>query len=392
MKRWFAAGLVTVVAVGVLSGCSGAKTEKGEVVIGEIAALTGPTALSGIQEQKGVQLAIDELNAKGGVAGFKLKLQTYDFKGQVEEGVSAYKRLVQQDKAVAIIGTNFSNVNIAMSPVADGKGFGVPVVHNAIDTRATESKPGSVYQNSFLAQPSAIAWGKTMGKVAIEHLKAKRVAVLVNSGLAFATSQADPFKEYVKKHGAEVVADEAFAPGTTDFKALLTKIKAANPDLILIPQYAQESGIATQQARELGITAAILGPNTFSTSDYTKVAGAAAEGVYFVNNIDMTDKRFDDFKKRFQAKHNEEPLTVNALFGYDNMMIIAEAIKKAGKAEPTAIRDALEKTSGVAILQGDGKFTIEAKVHRPLNMPLILFQHKGGKAVNIGKFTANENE
>ncbi|HYG58757.1 MAG TPA: ABC transporter substrate-binding protein [Symbiobacteriaceae bacterium] len=390
MKR-FAVGLLALALVlSVLSGCGSTATKKGEIVIGEIAALTGPTALTGLQEQKGVQMAIDELNAKGGVAGYTFKLVTYDFKGQAEEGVSAYKRLVQQDKAVAIIGTNFSNVNIAMAPVAEGAGFQVPVVHNSIDPRATTPKEGQVYQYSFLAQPSAIGWGKAMGRAAIEQLKAKRIAVLVNNGLAFATSQADPFKEYVKSQGATIVADESYAPGTTDYKALLTKIKAANPDLILIPQYAPEGGVAAQQARELGITAAILGPNTFGTEDFTKVAAAAAEGVYFVNNVDFTDKSFDDFKKRYEAKYSESIKTVNVLFGYDNMMIIADALKRAGSAEPKALRDALEKTSGVTILQGDGKITIDPKVHRPTNVPVILFQWKGGKAVNISKIPAGE--
>lgn len=396
MQRLIRSGLTVVVAAAMVAGCAGSggggAKKGGEIVIGEIAALTGPTALSGIQEQKGVQLAIDELNAKGGVAGYTFKLVTYDFKGQVEDGVAAYKRLVQQDKAVAVIGTNFSNVNIALAPVADGRGFQVPIVHNAIDPRATESEPGKVYENSFLAQPSAIVWGKSMGKVAIETLGAKRVAVLVNNGLAFATSQADPFKEYVKKHGAEIVADESYAAGTNDYKALLTKIKDAKPDVILIPQYGPEAGVAVQQAKELGITAHILGANTMGTTDFTSVAKDAIEGVYFVNNLDLTDPAFADWAKRFEAKHGEPFKTVNAMFGYDNVMIIADAIERTGKADAASIRNALQSSSGVKILQGDGTFTMNGSVHRPQNMPLTLFQYKGGVAVNLGKVQANEND
>lgn len=387
-KRSAVVGVIMSLALTAVAGCAGGGEQV--IKIGEIAALTGPTALSGLQEQKGAQMAVDELNAKGGINGKKLQLITYDFKGKVEDGVAAYKRLVQQDKVAAVVGTNFSNVNIAMSPVADQ--LEVPVVSNAIDPRATTPKAGEVYKYSFLAQPSSIAWGKMMAKVALDTLKAKRAAVLVNNGLAYATSQADPFKEYFQSHGGQIVADENFAAGTTDFKALLTKIKTASPDVILVPQYAQEAGLAAVQARELGITATILGPNTFGAQDYTSVAGRAAEGVHFVNNVDLTDASFGDFLKRYEEKYKEPVKTVNVLFGYDNVMIIADAIKRAGSADPKKIRDALEQTKDVAILQGDGKFTINAKIHRPHNMPVTVFKWQGGKAVPLGKVSVNEGD
>lgn len=400
------AAAVVVLVPGVLTGCAGGETtssgsqgtggtalaedSKEAIVIGEIAALTGPTALNGIQEQKGAQLAEEEINRAGGVLGRPVRLVTLDFAGKAEEGVSAYKRLVQQEKAVAVIGTNFSNVNIAMAPVTDQ--FQVPVLSNAIDIRATTQPNGKPWAYSFLAQPSSISWGKSMAKVALEVIGAKTAAILVDSGLAYATSQADPFEAYFTNHGGKIVAKEAYAAGTTDFKALLTKIKNARPDVILIPQYGQAAGLATVQARELGIQAAILGPNTFSTSDYTNVAGAAIEGVYFVNNVDMGDTAFTDFFQRFEAFHKEPPKTVNTMFGYDNMYIVKAAIEKAGAADPQKIRNALESIRGVRILQGNGTFTMNPVTHRPKDMPVTVFQYKNGKPVNLGKIQANEEE
>ncbi|MDP2858313.1 MAG: ABC transporter substrate-binding protein [Bacillota bacterium] len=400
MKRFVALFLVIVSLSVLLAGCGGttapsapaappAPKAPATIKIGEIAALTGPTALSGLQERNGVQMAIDEINAKGGLLGAKLELITLDFKGKVEDGVTNYRKLVEQDKVVAVIGTNFSNINIAVSPVADD--LKVPVVCNAMDPRATTPEPNKVFAYTFLAQPSSIAQGNMIAKMALDK-GFKRAAVLVNNGLAFATSLADPFKTYFAKHGGKVVAYEEFAPGQTDFRAQLTKIKQANPDVIMIPQYAQEAGLAIKQAREqLGMKVPVVGPNTLTSAPFEEAAGAAnLDEIYYVYNVNMEDPKFADFISRYKAKYKEDIKTTNVFFGYDNMMIIADAIKRAGKAEPKAIRDALEQMKNVPVLQGDGVITIDPKNHRPVGMPCVVFKYEKGKIKYVGKIMANE--
>lgn len=389
MKKIVAFILIVASTSLMLAGCGGQSS--GVIKIGEIAALTGPTALSGLQEKNGVMLAVEEINKKGGILGKKVEVVTLDFKGKVEEGVSAYRRLVEQEKVVAVIGTNFSNVNIAISPVADE--LKVPIVCNAMDPRATTPAPGKVYAYTFLAQPSSIAQGNMIAKVALD-LGAKRAAVLVNNGLAFATSLAEPFRDYFTKHGGQVVAYEEFPPGQVDFRAQLTKIKQANPDVLMIPQYAQEAGLAIKQAREqLGLKVPVVGPNTLQSEPFEEAAGKAnLDNIYFVYNVFDGDPRFNDFKARYKAKYNEDIKTTNVFFGYDNMMIIADAIKRAGKADPKAIRDALENTKGVPILQGEGTITIDPKIHRPVGMPCVVFKWENGKTVYKGKILANESD
>jgi len=256
MKRRGIAVLALVMLV-VLVTQFGADAARDVIVIGEIAALTGPTMQQGTQERNGCVLAVEEINAAGGLLGKQVKLVTYDFKGQPAEGVSAYRKLVQQDKASVVIGTNFSNVNLAIAPVAEQ--LKVPIVSNAMEPLVTVPSPGKVNKYHFLAQPSSIEQGQIVARYGLKDLELKTAACIVNKGNSFATSQAEAFRDYWNANGGKVVEYIEYPAGLMDFKAQLTKIKAANPDCIYIAQYAQEAGLQVKQARELGIKAVVLG-------------------------------------------------------------------------------------------------------------------------------------
>ncbi len=146
------------------------------IVIGFITALTGGTSLWGNQERNGAVLAAEEINAKGGILGRPIKLIVYDHKGQPAEGVSAYRRLVDEDKAVVIGGTHFSNISLAIAPVAEQKK--VPIIGQAIEPKVTVPEPGKVNMYTFLAQPSSAQQGQMMARFAFENLGAKSAACL----------------------------------------------------------------------------------------------------------------------------------------------------------------------------------------------------------------------
>ncbi|MCR4427069.1 MAG: ABC transporter substrate-binding protein [Firmicutes bacterium] len=352
------------------------------IIIGEIAALTGPTAQQGLQERNGATMAVEEINAAGGVLGKQLKLITYDFKGQPAEGVSAYRKLVQTDKASVIIGTNFSNVNLAIAPVAEQ--LKVPLVSNAMEPKVTVPEPGKVNKFHFLAQPSSIEQGHIVARFAMEELGVKTAACIVNKGNSFATSQAEAFRDYVNENGGKVVEYVEYPMGVLDFKAQLTKIKAANPDAIYIPQYAQEAGLQVKQARELGIKSVIVGANTLSVPPFVEAAGGkdVVAGVYFIQNLNIGDPRFSDFIARYEKRWGEPIQTLNVFFGYDNVHIAVDAIRRAGSTDPVAIQQALEGVKGVKVMQGDGTITIDPNTHRPVNMPCWIFKWEAdGSAV-----------
>ncbi|OPZ63539.1 MAG: hypothetical protein BWY85_01650 [Firmicutes bacterium ADurb.Bin506] len=369
-----AASILAISALVLLVAGMGISAQADVIVIGEIAALTGPTAQQGLQERNGAVLAVEEINAAGGVLGKQIKLITYDFKGQPAEGVSVYRKLVQQDKAVVIVGTNFSNVNLAMAPVAEQ--LKVPVLSNAMEPAVTTPEPGKVNKYHFLAQPSSIEQGAIVARYALDELKFKTAACLVNKGNSFATSQAEAFRDYFNANGGKVLDYIEVPAGAVDFKAQLTKIKASNPDCIYIPQYAQEAGLQVKQARELGITAVVLGANTLGVPPFVEAAGSNAivAGTYFINNVHFGDPRLADFMARYEKRYGEPVITTNVFFGYDNVYIIKAAIEKAGVAEPEAIRTALENTKDVKILQGAGTITLDPNTHRPVDMPAWIFK------------------
>jgi branched-chain amino acid transport system substrate-binding protein len=211
----------------------------------------------------------------------------------------------------------------------------------------------------------------------------KTAACLVNKGNSFATSQAESFRDYFNSHGGKVVEYIEYATGLVDFKALLTNIKVSNPDCIYLGQYAQECGLQVKQAKELGIKSIIVGNNTLSTPPFVEAAGGAAnvEGSYYVVGVNMAEPRQVAFNEKYTKRFGEPIITTNVQFGYDNMYIIADAIKRAGSDNPEAIRTALETTAKVKILQGDGLITLDPKTHRPDNMPLWMFKYEGGKNV-----------
>lgn len=379
MKR----SLVVVLTLAFLMAFTTLALAAEPIVIGFITALTGPTSLWGTQEANGAKLRVEEINAAGGVLGRPIKLIVYDHKGTPQEGVLAYRRLVDEDKAVAVLGTHFSNISLAIAPVAEQKR--VPILGQAIEPRVTMPAPGQVNKYHFLAQPSCIEQGQMQARWAWEGLKAKTAAILADKSNSYSASQADSFAAYFKELGGRVVADVDYAGGTVDYKAHLTQIKQANPDVLFLPNYAQPGGMQVKQARELGIKAVILGSNSLSDPPFMAAAGGpeAVEGLYFLFNANFADKKFTKFLKDYEAKFGTPPVTYHALFGYDDVTLIAEALKKAGKPDPEAIRDAIENLKNVPIMLGDGKFTMNPKTHRVLNMPSWIFKWQKGERVPV---------
>ncbi|MGI6567390.1 MAG: ABC transporter substrate-binding protein [Firmicutes bacterium] len=354
------------------------------IVIGFITALTGSTSLWGTQEANGAMLRAEEINAAGGVLGRPLKLIVYDHKGSPQEGVLAYRRLVDEDKAVAVLGTHFSNISLAIAPVAEQKK--VPVLGQAVEPKVTIPAPGKLNKYHFLAQPSCIEQGQMMARFAFEELGARKAAVLADKSNSYSISQAEHFAEYFKRRGGEVTDFVEYAAGTVDYRAHLTQIKAGSPEVIFLPQYAQPGGMQVKQAKELGIEATFLGSNSLSDPPFVAAAGGAENvaGLYFLFNVNWSEPKFEAFINNYEAKYGEKPVTYHSLFGYDDVTLICEAIKNAGAAEPEAIRTAIEGLTDVPIMLGDGKFTMDAETHRTRNMPSWIMQwNEAGEIVPV---------
>lgn len=377
MARWnWLAAIVAVLGISLLSGCGAA--EPGEIRVGIIEDLSGPTSAWGEGLQNGAIYAIEKINKEGGLLGKQIKYISYDFKGNVPESLNAYNRLVDQDKVIAVIGTPNSAMHIALAPLADEKK--VPVIGDPMDERATTPEPGKVNKYTFLGEPSAGDQARAIASYALHEMGLKKYAILYDQGNPYSVSLATPFAEYITKNGGQIVANEPFQSGTNDFRAQLTKIKQVNPEALHITAYLKENSLIVNQARELGMTMPIVGNNS-CFYPFAETAGKAAEGVVFPNNISLDDPRYQDYIKGYKQRFGKDPV-VHAWMGYDNVMILANAIKKAGKLDPVAIRDAIENQT-VDVQGITDKITLDPKTHRPVNLPLAILQVKDGKYATL---------
>lgn len=352
---------------------------KETIKVGTIQDLSGPNALWGISQMRGIEMAVADYNAKGGILSRQLELKSYDFKLNVQEGINAYKRLVSEDKATIVLGPPISNLLLALAPLTEQ--MKVPIVGEPSDTRATTKRPGEPWTYMFASQPTCEEYGNSMASYAMKKLGMKKFGVIYNKGNAWASLIAGSFASYVIAHGGEIV-QETFNWGDTDFRAQLTNIKNRQPDGVFVPEYLMQASQITKQSRELGMNMTILGPNSF-TPPMTNLIGAAANNIYFVNNCAFDEPKVLEFTKRFKAKYGEEP-TVNAFFGYDNALIAFEGIKRAKSVKPDAIVKALENTKN---LQGlIYNYTFNPTTHRTVQYILSVIKIENGKYITVGKY------
>lgn len=380
MKIMRTVGVFALFALAAAELALAAPAGQGDILIGNIQDLTGLTAAYGDGQTNGALMAVDEINARGGLLGRKVRLITYDFKGQIPESINAYNRLAEQDKVVAILGSSNSAVHIAVAPITVNAK--VPIVCDAMDERATTPAEGQVNKYIFLlSEPSSGQQARILGSYALHTLKFTKFASLYDQGNAFAVSLAVPFADYVVRNKGAMVASEAYVTGTKDFRTLLLKIKAANPDAIMLPNYLQDQIVITKQLVELGIKIPLIGFNTFG-APYAQNTTPDSNGAMFLNNADLGDPKFAQLFADFRTKFKKEPV-INVLFGYDNMMIVADAITRARSTNPDDIVKALEQTKDLSCMLG--KVTADPATHRPVNFPMIVQKIMDGKYLNVDK-------
>lgn len=344
----------------------------GEIVIGSILDTSGGMAAAGLATVWGADYAVNEINANGGINGKKLKIVHYDVKGDPNEAINAYNRLVDQDGAVAVVGPGLSNIGIAVAPIAEGKQ--VPIVGHFMDERCTTNEQtGEKWNYMFLAEPSCNQQAEAIASYAVEKLPIETVGILFDSSNAYSVTHAEPFAAYCEENGVKVVASESFGKDAKDYKAQLSKIIAANPDAIFVPAYVQQNALAYVQIRQLGYTGMILGNNTYNTPFETLAEGTTVENLYFLFNVDYSSEYTKFLGDAYRAEKNEEPF-INSAFGYDAVAIIANGLKNAEDVtDGTSISKAIE-TKTVDLMTSSGPITLNADTHRPEGMGVYIAQ------------------
>lgn len=371
-----AAGRALVAGATLAAGCrpsggpSGATGSAAPIRIGEFSSLTGREAGLGQYTHLGVQLALEEINAAGGVLGRPLELVAEDTRSQAGEAATAVHKLLRRDRVAALIGESASGRCLEGAPLAQQAG--VPLVSPA----ATHPRVTEIGDCIFRVCFTDPFQGTLMARFARETLGVQRAGLLVDTAATYSVGLASFFRRHFEAGGGTIAAEQRFSGGDKDFRAQLTALKAAGVGAIFAPSYYGDGGLILRQARQLGFAGPMLGGDGWEAPELVGVAGTAADGAFFPVHFSLEDPagRTREFGRRFEARFGRSPTGVSAL-GYDALQLIADAIRRAGSAEPAAIRAALAATRGFEGLTG----RIELDDAREVRKPAAIIEVRGGR-------------
>ncbi|HOX11567.1 MAG TPA: ABC transporter substrate-binding protein [Spirochaetia bacterium] len=356
-----AAFVVLAIAL-VLAGCGG-KQKADTIKVGWFGALTGDQAVWGENEFNTVKMLFEEYNAKGGieVGGKKYMLEAigYDNKGDAQEAVNVTNRLVSQDKVVAILGPNASGNAIPIASTLEQAK--VPDIATVATNPKVTVQDGKVKPYNFRVCFIDPYQGAVAAGYAFDKLGAKKAAVLYDVSDDYSQGLTEFFVKSFEGKGGKIVAKEGFTAGDKDFRAQLSKIKAAAPDVIFMPYFFTEVALSATQARELGITATFMGGDGWPSPDLFKLGGKAVEGGIFVNHLDYDQPTVQDYKARYKAKYGKET-ELNGYLVHDAVLMLVDGLQRAGKVDGEALAKAFESTD----IQGiTGRIKISPTTHNP---------------------------
>ena len=383
MRKSLTVAMVLMLAASLLlAGCGGggdkakpaADTAK-EIKIGGNFELTGGIANFGKQTVNGIQLAFKQANAAGGVLGKQIVLVLADNKSEPAEATNAITKLITQDKVPAVLGpVASSNVLATVQVSQDNK---IPVLTATGTNEKITVDNGKVRPFAFRSCFIDPFQGRVMANYAAKSLKAKTAVIYVDNSSDYSKGLSASFEKTFVENGGKIVAKEAFLQKDQDFKATLTKIKALNADTIFIPAYYEEVGKIVKQARELGITAPLLGTDGWDDPKVVEIAGAAAlNNTFFSNHYSAQDKdpNVVKFVEAYKKEYNQEPSALAAL-GYDSGILLIDAIKRANSTDSVKIKEALEQTKNLQV--STGIITIDSN-HNPVKSAVVI-EMKDGK-------------
>jgi branched-chain amino acid transport system substrate-binding protein len=375
--------VLVVVATLLAVGCGG-KGGGNTIKIGMIYNMTGSQASLDAPSANGAKLAAKEVNAAGGVLGKKIELVAYDGKSDAATIANSATQLTQTDKVLAMLGFSDSDMVMAAAPTAAKAGI-VFVTSGATSPKLPEQVPDYLYLACFGDNVQAAAGAE----YAFNTMKAKTVYLLIDKGMEYTLLLGKYFKDRFVELGGKVVLEDNYQTGDKDYSAQITKLRGlkTGPDILYIAAGPDDVGTIVKQFRDAGVKKPIMGGDGYDTPLLVQVGGAGAENVYFTTHSLMDASLGTDAVKAFiaayQAEYKTPPENAFAGLGYDTVKLLVDSIKRAGSADPKAIREALNATKDLpgvtgaitfqpgsripqkgvtVILVKDGKFTLAQEV------------------------------
>jgi branched-chain amino acid transport system substrate-binding protein len=344
------------------------------ILVGHYGSMTGSEATFGQSTDKGIQLAVQECNAAGGVKGKKVVVKTYDDQGKSQEAGTAVTRFITDDKVTALLGAVASSLSIAGGRVAQQ--YGVPMISPSSTNPAVTQIGDMVFRVCFL-DPFQ---GWVEAKFAYEDLKARKAAILYDQAQAYSKGLAQYFREAFVKMGGTITTEQAYTGGDQDFSAQLTTIRQTDPDVILVPGYYTDAGNIAIQVRKLNIKAPMLGGDGWDSTQLAAIGGDAIEGSYYSNHYSFQENRpeVQNFVSKFEAQYGQKPDGLAAL-GYDAARLLFDAMSRASALDGKTLAAAIAATKDFPGVTG--KITIDPE--RNARKSAVIVQMKGGIPVYV---------
>jgi branched-chain amino acid transport system substrate-binding protein len=328
-----------------------------EIKIGLITPLSGDVKTFGESVRNSFLIAVEEANARGGVAGMKITYAIQDDKNDATEAANVANLLVNQQRVRAIVGSVTSKTTIPVSDIIQSARIPAisPTATNPKVTVADGKRKDYMFRACFI-DPFQ---GAVMAKFSRETLKGKSAAVLFDASNDYSKGIAEVFRDAFRNQGGKVAAFDSYGKDDVDFSALLTKVKASGADILFLPDYYNKVGLIAKQVQEKGLKVRLVGPDGWDSPDLVKIAGSAIEGGYFSNHYSPDDRRPEvaAWVEKYRKKHGQVPDALGTL-AYDATNILLEAIRKAGSDDPKKIRDALASIKDFKAVSG--KSTLDA--------------------------------
>jgi branched-chain amino acid transport system substrate-binding protein len=366
--------------VAACSLATSAYADEGELILGEYGSLTGSEAVFGKSTHNGIVIAVDEINAAGGIHGRKVRLISYDDQGKTSEVGTAVTRLITNDKVVAVIGEVSSSLSIAGGQISQQ--HQTPMVSPSSTNEKVTEVGDYVFRVCFIDPFQGYVMARFTTSPPSEHgLGLSHIAVLIDQRQAYAQGLARYFEGFLRKFGGHIVAKESYQGGDQDFSAQLTRIVSSGADALYVPGYYTDVANIGKQARALGFKGPLLGGDGWESVQ--NIGGIAMDGSYYSNHYSTDDPRdsVQHYVKKYVQLYGETPDSMSAL-GYDATMIIRHALDRLPAQEPgdeglarlrRALRDDLATTRGFDGITG----LISLDDHRNAKKPAAVLRIDG---------------
>lgn len=354
-------------------------SQREEIPVGYVDAFSGPRAMFGTSARNGIQMAIEEVNARGGIQGKNIKLYIYDDQGIPENAAKAAEQLIEKQKIVALIGASASSRSLLMAPIAQAKK--IPMIAFS----STHPKLTQIGDYIFRACFIDTFQGPMMAEFLRKSLKLKRAAIFRDINTQYSMNISEFFKKTFTRLGGQVVSDQTYAGGSVDFTKPLRAIQKQNPEVVYIPGYYGDVAQIAIQARSMGIKAVFAGADGWDSGDLLELSKGSLEGAYFSSHFspDSTEPTYVTFRDAFLKKFKLNPDAFSAL-GYDAAKVLSDAMKRSELMSPEQIRDQIALTKD---FQGvTGNITLDAK--RNAVKPVVILKIEN----NASKFVQTFNQ